>query len=251
MTDREPWMEDDAELSALIDDELDPERAARLRGRLADEPALARRLEELARVDESVRRAYAGIADEPVPERILALVGSRPDAGAAVHDRRRWSRTAALATAGLALAAGFALAFVVLPRTEPAGPFASVGERGAVDVRSPLHDALERAPSGESRSLADGWSATPRLTFASVDGSPCRRIDVAGPGGAMPALACRREGAWHVELVAFEAGGEAAEDVYRPAGTARSAIDHAIDGRIASEPMDREAERAWMARGWD
>jgi anti-sigma factor RsiW len=66
--------DDDAALSALLDDALPPEEAERLRARLAAEPALLARFEAIQLADTGVREAYAGVADEPLPQRVLDLL---------------------------------------------------------------------------------------------------------------------------------------------------------------------------------
>ena len=74
MADRNARAEDDEVLSALLDGALAEDEAKRLCDRLASDPALAARLEALRGVDAAVRQAYGPIADEPVPQRVLALL---------------------------------------------------------------------------------------------------------------------------------------------------------------------------------
>ncbi|MCH2184374.1 hypothetical protein MK280_00720 [Myxococcota bacterium] len=66
-----PSPELDAELSALLDGELEDEAAEALRARMIEEPALAGRLAELGAADGSLRQW--GEEQLPAPERLIAL----------------------------------------------------------------------------------------------------------------------------------------------------------------------------------
>jgi hypothetical protein len=233
---------DDQALSALLDGALSSEDSAALRRRLAHDPQLARRMTELQGVDESLRRAYGGIAEEPLPPQVLALLPSKPRSRA----RLPWA-----VAAGLALAAGILLTLLVLSRAHAPGPPGLLVERGEVERGSALEAALETEPSGRSRALGGAWSATPRLTFRSVDGAPCRVADLRGEGGGMEALACRRDGGWKVALVGPLGDAGSSSGAYRPAsGEGTSAIDAAVAALASGEPLDRDREAAWLAAGW-
>ncbi len=65
---------DDVLLSALLDEELSAEDAARLEQRIAREPQLRARLDALARTDKAVRDRYASVADEPLPQSLRELL---------------------------------------------------------------------------------------------------------------------------------------------------------------------------------
>jgi hypothetical protein len=236
---------DDEALSALLDGALSREEAEALRRRLATEPALAARFEELRRVDEAVRGAYAGVAEEPVPRRIVDLVRE----GAPVVPLRRFAWPVA-AAAGLA--AGFLIAFLALRGGAPLGPPGLLADRGVVEKHSRLHAVLESLPSGETRELGKAWSATPRMTFRSREGLACRRVDLAGAGGSVDAVVCRRDGVWRAELLGYTAAQKAGGDgLYHPAtGGAPSRVDDAINAMVQGSPLGRDDERDWMRRGW-
>jgi anti-sigma factor RsiW len=97
---------------ALLDDELDDDEAARLRARLAAEPALRQRFERLANVGSPLRAAFDTLlADAPVA-RLAAKLGGMPAARIA----RPWMRRAA---AGLAAALIFAGGFLAARWAQP------------------------------------------------------------------------------------------------------------------------------------
>jgi hypothetical protein len=266
---------DDELLSAWIDGELPTDREAALERRLATDPALALRLERLSEANAALRDAYAPVAHEPLPQAVVDLIGavtarsqdatldagSAAARGATVVDlgaRRRprepgtfpWS--AALA-ASVTLAIGAVLGFFIAPQgsSPESGLLASTGN---VARGSSLHDALETLPSGDTREIAAGLAVTPALSFESRDGGYCRELAIAGSDGSAAALACRRDGGWRVEALGFDeapapgAGPQGGE--FRPAGRASSAIDAAIDERIAGDPLDAAAESALIGRGW-
>ena len=255
MADRNAQAEDDEVLPALLDGALAEDEAKRLCDRLASDPALAARLEALRGVDAAVRQAYGPIADEPVPQRVLALLPipagaeypgdpSRRIPLARPTDRRhRGPGHGSRLPDRLAAAA-------------PRRKLPSAGARGGGRRRrrdSAFHDVLQHVPSGESGTLPGGWSATPRLSFLSAGGDPCRRMDWSEARGGVATVACRREDGWRVELIGFAESEASGSDLhYRPAGgEAPSPIDDAIDGLIEGSPLDREAEQQWIARGWE
>jgi hypothetical protein len=244
---------DDEALSALLDGALSREEAEALRRRLSAEPPLARRLEELRRVDEVVRGAYASVAEEPTPRRIVDLV--RGEARVVPLNARASSgarRFALPLVAAAGLAAGFLIAFLALRGGAPPGPPGLLADSGSVEERSPLHDVLETLPSGETRDLGNAWSATPRLTFRSTEGLACRRVELAGAGRSVDAVVCRREGVWRAELIGYAPAPNATGDgLYHPAtGGTPSRVDEAISPMMQGRPFGREDERDWIRRGW-
>jgi hypothetical protein len=252
------FTDDDELLSAHIDGALPPDRAALLERRLEAEPALARRLKQLERANSAVRDAYAPIAAEPLPQRVLDLIDAAPKTARSDADvvdlaaRRgtRGLRFAPLPTslaAGVALAIGLALGYVVASRG-PEPDVALIARAGAI-APGALHEVLETAASATTRDIGRGVSVTPVLTFRSVDGDYCRQVDIAGPGGGGEAVACRRDGYWDFKTVSFSLAIMPTTDGFRPASRS-SVIDAAIDERIEGDPLDTSAEEALIEQGW-
>jgi negative regulator of sigma E activity len=244
---KSPTSDDDA-LSALIDGALPSGEADALRARIARDPTLAARLAAMERANSAVRDAYRGVVDEPLPERVVELLrapqASERDDLAARRRRRAlpaWLPLAAAASVALAIGLGLGLTSSQAPDT-PGGLLATTGP---VARGSMLHELLESTPSGAPREV-DGATAEARYTFRTQGGEWCRELAVSSGASRNAAVACRRDGAWSVDLVGVEAAGG---EVYRPAGgdtPLREAVDALIDG----EPLERDAERALFARGW-
>lgn len=250
---------DDEALSALLDGELDGAEAASLRRRIDREPELAARFAALGAANDRVRGAYAGVAAEPVPERVRALLDESPRAVdsvvafAARRERRRFASlsTAHLSTAiaaGIALAVGIALGLLLAPRSP--GAAAALAAAGNVAPGDPLFAALETEPSGAARDVGARISAEPRLTFRTRDGGYCRRVDLTRERDAAIVLACRRDGGWRVEAASFARVDAAAGGEFRPATETPSAVEAAIDAAIEGEALSADAERALLAGGW-
>jgi anti-sigma factor RsiW len=246
-------LSDDDALSALIDGTLPHDETAALRARLEREPALAARFAALERANRAVRDAYRDVVDEPLPERVLELLRApqaRADKVVDLDARRArralpaWFPQAA--AAGVALAIGLGLGFGFGQRWGEAPTAGLLAASGTVAPGSPLHELLESAPSGETRTLDGAATAASRFTFRAQSGEWCRELVVGSRAATNAAVACRREDGWRVELVGVAADGG---ELYRPAG-AESPFQEAVDALIDGEPLERDAERALLASGW-
>jgi hypothetical protein len=256
MSGRDPMPPDDEALSALLDGALPAAQEQRLRERLALEPALRARLAELQGANAAVRNAYCGFANEPLPPRVLELLGSagldsRTGGGDVVA--LRTPRARPVFSWPLAAAASVALTIGVLVGTLIGLRPASESIEGLVAVASPvgaqtqLHRVLESLASGETATLGTGVAATPRLTFATTDGRHCREVDLTSGDRTAATLACRSGSAWQVEAVTFAT--RPGTGVYRPAAGS-AVLDAAVDALIEGEPLTADAERTLIARGW-
>ena len=258
MSHRETSTSDDEALSALLDGALPAAAADRLRQRLAHEPALQARLDSLEKANAVVRDAYAGVVDEPLPVRVLELLGS----GAGNEDRnnvielpaRRLPRIFTLplaAAAGIALTIGLSFGVLLDSRMNSPDGAALFADAGEIAPGMELYEVLQNVPSTQTRALAAQVSATPRLTFSAADGGYCRQVDLTSTRGRTETLSCRRDGGWRLEVVSFTVRAETGPDgLYRPASGPSTPIDSAIDSLIDGAPLDAAAERALIERNW-
>jgi hypothetical protein len=256
MTDRNPLLDlaDDEALSALIDGMLTAAQAQALRERLANEPALAARLAALENADAALRAGYSSVADEPLPTEIVALLQPRARAASvvALGQPRQWWVPSALA-AGIALAVGLAIGVPLgQQRGDTSAELGLAAAAGAIRPGDGLYAVLDSAPSGETRPLGGGMSATPRLTFRATTGAYCRQIGLSVAGGRTEALACREDDAWTLRAAAFEPQMPAAGDatVYRTASRSADALDATVDALIDGQPLNAQAEAEVMASHW-
>jgi anti-sigma factor RsiW len=249
----------DETLMAYADGELEPALAAEVEQAMRTDPAVeaAVRRHRLLRAD--VFAAFAGVLDEPVPERLQPAAAPSapvhahlPDTGgatvhslearraareAAVRPARAWPRWGALAASlAVGVLAG-ALGWQALGGRQEA--FAR--QDGALVARGELAEALSRRLAAEP---AGGDAMRLGVSFQARDGVYCRSFTLGATGG----LACRENGQWRIPVLAE---GEKEGGAYRQAGSAMpAAVLDAIDQRIAGPALDAPAERAARDRGW-
>jgi hypothetical protein len=241
---------DDETLMAYADGELAPELRARVEQAMREDPAVAAAVERHRALRADVFAAFAGVLDEPVPERlrpaatggsgpvrvdVLAQAGARPLP--ARWSWRQWGGMAASLAAGvLAGALGWQQ---LQGKDMDSAPFGRQG--GALVARGELAEALS------TRLAADAPDGGVRLglSFAAKGGEYCRSFQL----GATAGLACRQGGEWRIPVLAQEE--QAAQAGYRQAGSAMpAAVLDAIDARIAGASLDASAERAAREQGW-
>jgi negative regulator of sigma E activity len=210
-------------IGAFVDGELDEIRRRRIESALRDDPELARQVEAERRLRDALQVRFAPIANEPVPERLVAAVRDGAKVQALPPARRRWvpvavaASVAALAIAGLQLRPG-----------------------GDPNIASgTLAQALETQLAS-----AQAADAPVRIgfTFKAQDGAWCRTFEQRAASG----IACRSGEGWRVRRT--ERGAAPTGD-YRQAGS--PTIAAAAQDMAADAPLDAEAERLLIARAWD
>ncbi len=249
----------DEALAAYVDGELDAASRQRLEDELAGDALLAARVARAQALRRQIEAAFGAVLDEPLPPRLLAALRSpvttTPPAAATVVDLDRaradrsprpgrarpvWSAWSAMAAS---LLIGVFAGRALWPGT-PADAWASEG--GRLLARG----ALERALTGQTGGPAaapDGVGLP--ISFAAVDGRYCRGFVLARE--ALAGLACRDGARWQVELLAAAPDRGTPPGGVRPAASALpEVLLHAIEMRMAGEPLDAAGERAAQARGW-
>jgi hypothetical protein len=223
------------ELAAFADGELDEPRRGEVAMTVAADPALAAEVERHRALKARLAAHFAPILDQPVPERLTALLegAERKVADFASARQRkaargipRWSWIA-----GPALAASLALA-VFLPRggEVPAG-YAKPGLAAVLD-------------SGLVATQASDAPTRILLSFRNRAGQYCRAFS----GNTRSGIACKDAAGWRLETTASGATPENGD--YRMAGSPASAIMAEAQEMAAGSALTAEQEQAARARDW-
>lgn len=242
------WSSED--LMAYADGQLQSPQRDALERALAGDAALRARVAQLRRQRERVAAAFALVLEEPVPDRLSALLerdaAAAPVVSLASARAERAARRGARLHWGWAqwggMAASVALGVLIGLQIDRAD--SSLALR---DGRVVAGGVLERALSQQLAS--DGSSASAvalQLSFVDRTGRYCRTFSTA----ALAGLACRDGGHWAVQqAVAAEPGGGGG--ALRQAATPlpRTVLD-AVDQRIAGPALDAAAERRARDAGW-
>ena len=220
---------DSATIHAFVDGEIDLVTARRIERTMADDPELAARIAEQRGLRAMLNHHYDPVAEQPVPERLIAAVHAAP---VVLRPKRSFGRSWAIGSVAAALAFGL---FVGQQIGAPGGPVA-VGS-GTLMASGTLNSALETQ-------LA---SAQPResetrigLTFRAADGAVCRSFESA----ALSGIACRANDGWQLRRT-FPAREQAA---YRQAGN--SALLTAASEMMVGAPADALTEQLWWKENW-
>ena len=235
-------------LMAYADGELEPARRAEVEQAMRADPAVAAAVQRHRALRADVFAAFAGVLDEPVPERLrphaaaspvrvdaLRAAGARP-----LPARWSWPRWGGMAAS---LAVGVLVGALGWRGMHAGGAAPAVAQMGgALVAQGALAQALSQQLASEQ---GQGAGVTLGVSFQARDGSYCRSFTMGSSGG----LACRSGGEWRVPVLAegeAERGG-----TYRQAGSAMpAAVLDAIDQRIAGPALDAQAERKARERGW-
>lgn len=225
----------DEQVAAFADGELTGAEHDAVAAAVAADPNLAARVAVHRALRDRLGAHYAPILEQPVPDRLAALLEAQPEGGVVsfAQARTRWGlpttvrRWAPLW--GAALAASLVLV-VVLPRGGEAPSDVYAGAE--------LAQALDTQLSGEA------GDTRVLLSFADTGGDLCRVYSGAGASG----IACRDRSGWRIERTATGLSAQGTD--YRQAGSDESALLAAAQDMASGGAFDAAAERAARARGW-
>lgn len=244
----------DEELMAHADGELAGERRDALEQALQQDARLRERIGSLKEQRQRVAAAFGDVLDEPVPDRLSALlrepvaeaapskmVGGLAERRQQRDERQRMSSWAAWGGMAASLVLGVVLG----------GQLLGSGASGAGDVL--LSDAGGRLVAGDrlARTLdaqVAGQAAAGvavQLSFVDRSGQYCRTFSAGETAG----LACRQADRWTV--VATAAAEQAPTSEMRQAGSPlpRAVLD-AVDARIAGAVLTADEVKHAQERGW-
>ena len=236
----------DEMLMAYADGELDLVARAEIEAAIARDPEVARAVERYRALAAHVRSAYDGVLEEPVPERLTALVARSDDTPVVELAARREAKRITIGRWHLppytALAASLVLGLVIgmLVMRAPAAPYQEVD--GAFLARGALATAL----TSELASLPDNSGVSIGISFRDHAGDYCRTFHMHREA-SVSGLACRQGEDWKLEVLA--AAPQHAGEL-RPAAAMPLAVLHAVDAAIEGEPLDAGAEAKARDAGW-
>jgi hypothetical protein len=243
----------DEDLMAYADGQLDAERRQAIDAALSGDAALRARVAALRTQREQVAAAYAGVLDEAVPDRLLALLERGPkqpgvvsDLASArarsagkriVDDRAGWMRWGGMAAAMLL---GLLLGLLFAPGGDDD---ALVAERGGRLVAGGvLTQALNTQLAADT---GTGPAVAVQLSFVDKSGRYCRTFSSAQVAG----LACREPERWAVHL-AVPAQADAAAPMRQAATALPRAVLDLVDERIDGTALNAAQERDARTRQW-
>jgi hypothetical protein len=246
---------DEQTLIAYVDGELDPEKRAAVERAMQIDAAVARRVAEHQRLRERVALAHRGALDEPVPERLLRVLGEpdRRDVAASTSisetrsraSRRTWAPSNLWPAMAACLVVGVTLGLLApLLLRGTHGDYVTTAE-GGLRATGALAHALERSPSATG--VGDVRIG---LTFATTDGTWCRTFAIQH-GALASGLACRDASGWRIETLERAVAATDDGDGYRMAGTDLTpALRAAVEARMSGAPLDVEQEQRALRDGW-
>lgn len=246
---------DEETLQAYVDGELDAPAAARIDAALAHDEELAARVRRARAVRARLRAAFDPVLDEPVPERLSALLQPSAEkhatpagprsrsaeghrAGAARRRVHRWLAP------GVALAASVVLAAAMLWWWRAGGEMVRMQD-GHAFAAGELDRALDRALASEPDARA---TVAIGLSFRDVDGHVCRTF-VLRTRPARAGLACHGEAGWSLPVLGPAAEPQGGE-LRQAASGLSPEVQAAVDARLRGEVFDARQERAARDAGW-
>lgn len=228
---------DPATVAAFVDGELDDLTARRIEREAETDAALAAEIARHRALKSQLAAHFAPIAEEPVPDRLSALLAVHDTIDTSLAARREAKRPRFAAMHWGAIAASLALGLTIgLKPWMPAADVAS--ERGALVASGPLARALDtQLASNQPQDAAVRIG----LSFRDRGGRYCRSFE----SGALAGIGCRDGGRWQLERTVR---GEGAAD-YRQASSGELAA-MAAAMMAAEGPLDADTEREARDGGW-
>jgi hypothetical protein len=226
-------------LMAYADGELDAPTRQAIEAEMAADPLVAQEVERQRALRAEVGAAFAGVLDEPMPDRLLRAAAKAK----APLQRRTWSWpewTSIAASLLIGVLAGRAM----LQPPRAAGGIIAAGTDGRIVASGQLAQALSEQLSSE-----DGSGIDIGLTFRSKSGEYCRTFGARG-GMDLVGFACRDAELWRVDMLSTAPPTATGGD-YRMASTQLPAsIAQAIAERMQGEALDADEEAIARQRRW-
>lgn len=220
-------------LMAYADGELGPIEAKRVERAIAADPALGEEVTRHRALRARLDGHFAAVAEEPVPDRLAAMIrASAVDLPMRRHHRRMptWAPWSGAVAAALVL-----------------GLFVGKGlpEQGVVQTRDGQLFAAGSLAGALDHELAANTGAVQMVvSFRDREGRYCRVFRSQPADG----IACHEAKGWALRQTM--GGSRASTSSYAQAGSADAALMAAAQELMAGEPLDATAETRARAAGW-
>lgn len=222
-------------LMAYADDALDPLTAKRLERAIAADLALAEEVARHRRLKAKLGAAYAPIMDDPVPDRLAAMLTSN-----VVQMPRRQPRPSRVSSAwrsAAAMAACLVVGVLVGRGVQPGVPVTAT-DHGLYAAGS-LAEALDDQASGT------GGPVRIAVSFRAQDNGFCRVFQSAEADG----IACRDPKGWALRRT-MPGSTPGAGTGYVQAGSSDAELMAAAQNMMADMPLDAAGEKKAIASHW-
>lgn len=227
---------DPATVAAYVDGELDDLTARRIEREAENDTVLAVEIARHRALRAQLSAHFATVADEPVPDRLRALLVD-DSVDTSLSERRDTKRARFAPAQWGAIAASLALGLTLGLRPWAPAPDVT-GANGVLVASGGLAEALDTQLASDQPAAADIRIV---LSFRDKRGRACRSFE----GRDLSGIGCRDNGRWALERTAT--GQKSGE--YRQASSGELAA--AAAAMMAGEPFDAAAERAARKKGWD
>jgi hypothetical protein len=224
-------------LMAYADGELDAQTRRAIEAEMAVDPEVAQEVERHRAMRAEVGGAFAGVLDEPVPDRLVRAAKKTGQA------RRQWSWPEWTSVAA-SLLIGILAGRLMLNQPDRASGIIVAGIDGPVIAGGALAQALS-----EQLSSQDGTGVDIGLSFRTKSGEYCRTF-AANASNLVVGFACRDAEVWRVDMLSTAPRAESGGG-YRMASTQLPApIVQAIAERMRGEALDADEEAVARQRRW-
>lgn len=220
-------------LMAYADGELGPIEAKRVERAIAADPALGEEVTRHRALRARLDGHFAVVAEEPVPDRLAAMIRT---SAVDLPTRRNHRRMPTWAPWSGAVAAALVLGLFV-GRGLP--------EQGVVQTRDgQLFAAGSLAGALDHELAANNGAVQMIVSFRDREGRYCRVFRSPPADG----IACHEAKGWALRQTM--GGSRASTSSYAQAGSADAALMAAAQELMAGEPLDATAEKRARAAGW-
>ncbi len=227
-------------LMAYADGALDPLTTKRVERAMAADPALAEEVARHRHLKARLAQAYAPLTEEPVPDRLAALLTGSAASNVVPMPVRTAPPKSRFAMPSWQSAAAMAACLVVgvlVGQGVDRGPIAATGQ--GLYAAGSLARALDDQASGGNGPVRVA------VSFRARDNGFCRVFQSAQADG----IACRDPKGWALRRT-MPGSSPAANGGYAQAGSSDAELMAAAQDMMADMPLDAAGEKAAIARDW-